>query len=336
MKKKFKRKPKALKCLIFIIILGLTITIIFQYRTVAYNEEQRLIEIKEEQERKEKEERERKYNTCMNTPYKDEIIDTLFEELLETTNAAIYFEDINNNYTLTNRENASFYGASIIKLYLATYLVENARTGDINLDTTITYTYNYSLYKGRLLSTRTVGEEITLRDLIYYSIAVSDKGAYMMLSDYIGVNTLKKYAKNLFDTNLNISEENRFSYLTVTDTNELLKYVYDFIQFDDEYSKLLVDAMNNTYFNSLNFDNITFLHKYGYYEVNYNDIGIYDSTNPYLVSIFTLYGPEEEYMFEQTKNISESIYEIYQTNLDLKEEYCTNYAYQEDNKTTTE
>lgn len=322
MKKKFKRKPKALKCLIFIIILGLTITIIFQYRTVAYNEEQRLIEIKEEQERKEKEERERKYNTCMNTPYKDEIIDTLFEELLETTNAAIYFEDINNNYTLTNRENASFYGASIIKLYLATYLVENARTGDINLDTTITYTYNYSLYKGRLLSTRTVGEEITLRDLIYYSIAVSDNGAYMMLSDYVGVNTLKKYAKNLFDTNLNISENNRFSYLTVTDTNELLKYVYDFIQFDDEYSNLLIEAMNNTYFNSLNFDDVTFLHKYGYYEVNYNDIGIYNSDNPYLVSIFTLYGPEEEYMFEQTKNISESIYEIYQTNLDLKEEYC--------------
>ena len=322
MKKKFKRKPKALKCLIFIIILGLTITIIFQYRTVAYNEEQRLIEIKEEQERKEKEERERKYNTCMNTPYKDEIIDTLFEELLETTNAAIYFEDINNNYTLTNRENASFYGASIIKLYLATYLVENARTGDINLDTTITYTYNYSLYKGRLLSTRTVGEEITLRDLIYYSIAVSDNGAYMMLSDYVGVNTLKNYAKNLFDTNLNISENNRFSYLTVTDTNELLKYVYDFIQFDDEYSNLLIEAMNNTYFNSLNFDDVTFLHKYGYYEVNYNDIGIYNTDNPYLISIFTLYGPEEEYMFEQTRNISESIYEIYQTNLDLKEEYC--------------
>ena len=252
----------------------------------------------------------------------DEIIDTLFEELLETTNAAIYFEDINNNYTLTNRENASFYGASIIKLYLATYLVENARTGDINLDTTITYTYNYSLYKGRLLSTRTVGEEITLRDLIYYSIAVSDNGAYMMLSDYVGVNTWKNYANKLFDTNLNISENNRFSYLTVTDTNELLKYVYDFIQFDDEYSNLLIEAMNNTYFNSLNFDDVTFLHKYGYYEVNYNDIGIYNSDNPYLVSIFTLYGPEEEYMFEQTKNISESIYEIYQTNLDLKEEYC--------------
>ena len=335
MKKKFKRKPKALKCLIFIIILGLTITIIFQYRTVAYNEEQRLIEIKEEQERKEKEERERKYNTCMNTPYKDEIIDTLFEKLLETTNAAIYFEDINNNYTLTNRENASFYGASITKLYLATYLVENARAGKIDLNNTITYTYNYSLYNGRLLKTRTVGEEITLRDLIYYSIAVSDNGAYMMLSDYIGTTAYKNYAKKTFDTNLNISENNRFSYLSVTDTNKLLKYVYDFIQVDDEYSKLLVDAMNNTYFNSLNFDNITFLHKYGYYEVNYNDIGIYNSTNPYLVSIFTLYGPEEEYMFEQTKNISKKIYEIYQTNLDLKEEYCTSYAYQEENKTTT-
>lgn len=317
-KKKFKRKPKALIAIIYIIILGLTITLIFQYQSVAYNEEQKLNEIDEE--------RRRKYNTCMNTPYKNESIDAMFEELLTSTNAAIYFKDINNNYTLTNRINASYYGASIIKLYLAAYLVENARAGNIDLNTTLTYTYDYSLYKGRLLSTREVGEEITLRDLIYYSIAVSDNGAYIMLSDYVGVNTLKKYVKNIFDTNLTISNDNRFSYLTVSDTNKLLEYIYNFIQIDDEYSNLLVDAMNNTYFNSLNFDNITFLHKYGYYEVNYNDIGIYNSNNPYLISIFTLYGPDEEYMFEQTRKISESIYEIYKANLDAKEEYCIEYS----------
>ena len=332
-KKKYKRKNKGLKFLIYLIVIILTLVVIFEYRTIAYNEEQKLNEIKEEQERKEKEERERKYNTCMNTPYKDDSIDTMFEELLETTNAAIYFKDINNNYTLTSRENASFYGASLIKLYLASYLIENARAGNIDLNTTITYTYNYSLYHGRLLSTRTVGEEITLSDLIYYSISVSDNGAYMMLSDYVGVTPLRNYANNLFGTNLTISEGDRFSYLTVSDTNKLLEYVYDLIQVDDEYSNLLINAMNNTYFNSLNFDDKTFLHKYGYYNLNYNDIGIYNSDNPYLISIFTLYGPDEEYMFDQTRKISKSIYEIYQTNLDLKEEYCTSLAYPEENKT---
>ena len=127
---------------------------------------------------------------------------------------------------------------------------------------------------------------------------------------------------NLFNTNLNISESNRFSYLTVSDTNKLLEYVYDLISVDDKFSTLLINAMQNTYFNSLNFDDKVFLHKYGYYERNYNEIGIYNSNNPYLISIFTLYGPNEEYMFNQTRNISKEIYEIYKTNLTLKEEYC--------------
>ena len=320
-KKKYKKKNRGIKYLIYIVIISLTFVLIFEYRTTSYNEEQKLNEIKEEKKKIE-EERKNKYNTCMNTPYKDDTIDTMFEELTNNTNAAIYFKDINNDYILTNNENSLYYGASLIKLYLASYLIENARAGKIDLNTTVTYTYKYSLYHGRLLSTRTVGEEITLSDLINYSISVSDNGAYMMLSDFVGVTTLKDYAKNLFNTNLNISESNRFSYLTVSDTNKLLEYVYDLISVDDKFSTLLINAMQNTYFNSLNFDDKVFLHKYGYYERNYNEIGIYNSNNPYLISIFTLYGPNEEYMFNQTRNISKEIYEIYKTNLTLKEEYC--------------
>lgn len=85
--------------------------------------------------------------------------------------------------------------------------------------------------------------------------------------------------------------------------------------------------MNNTYYNALNFDDITYLHKYGYYNPYYHDIGIYNSLNPYVISIFTLFGNPDTGALEKVNNISKEIYNIYQTNLDKKEEYCYNLAY---------
>ena len=149
-----------------------------------------------------------------------------------------------------------------------------------------------------------------------------------MLSNYIGVNTLKEYAQHTLDVNLTITESDRFGYLDVTDTNKLLNHVYEFIQTDDEYTDLLVNAMNNTYYNGLNFDDITFLHKYGYYGSYFNNIGIYNSDNPYLISIFTLYGDPDRGALSQVSEISKQIYNIYNTNLELKEDYCYSLAYE--------
>ena len=276
-------------------------------------------------------EKQEAYNACLEEPYKDESINNLFNELLATldsSNISIYFEEINNDYTFTFNENKNQYAASIIKLYAASYLLDNARNGNINLNDTITYASNYASIAGLKLKTRTVGEEITISDLIDYSISVSDNGAYRMLSNYIGVETLKEYTKNALDVNLTITESDRFGTLDVTDTNKLLNHIYEFIQTDDEYTDLLVNAMNNTYYNGLNFDNIAFLHKYGYYGYYFNNIGIYNSDNPYLISIFTLYGNPDEGALAKVNEISKQIYNIYNTNLELKEDYCYSLAYE--------
>ena len=86
--------------------------------------------------------------------------------------------------------------------------------------------------------------------------------------------------------------------------------------------------MNNTYYNGLNFDNITFLHKYGYYGSYFNNIGIYNSNNPYLISIFTLYGNPDQGALNKVSELNKKIYNIYNTNLELKEEYCYSLAYE--------
>ena len=326
-KRKKRKLILGLMFIAFIIVLVCFFAYTFKERAKAIEELERKFE-----EIRIQEEKNRNYQECLAMPYKDATVDTMFADLtanLNSSNISIYFEELSNDYHLTFNENKTQYAASIIKLYAATYLIENARNNIVNLNDTITYTSNYASIAGLKLSTRNIGEEITIADLIDYSISVRDNGAYRMLSDYIGVQTLKDYAKNTLGVTLTITDSDRFGYLTVTDTNKLLSHIYELIQIDDEYTNILKTAMNNTYYNALNFDDNIFLHKYGYYAQYFNNIGIYNTNIPYLVSIFTLYGDPDQGALTSVNEISKQIYNIYNTNLELKESYCYSLAYEE-------
>ena len=57
--------------------------------------------------------------------------------------------------------------------------------------------------------------------------------------------------------------------------------------------------------------------------MNFHDIGIYDSDNPYTIAILTQYGNKGEDVYgNKIREISKKIYEIYNKNLELKKEYC--------------
>lgn len=321
-----KVKKKSIKrCLIIIIIvliliLGALIALYFtsKQKLEEYNTE--LLELYAKLEAN------NEYASCLITPYKSEEVDALFNELLNTLNTnelSIYFEDLNNEYTLTINPDTIYYNASIIKLFDAAYIIDN----NVDLNDTITFTENYrSMAKEGLLNYE-LNAEVSIKDIMYYAISVSDNGAHRMLTDYIGVDNLRNYAKNTLGITLTITDSDRFGNMSVTSTNTLLKHVYELLQNDNDYTALLKDAMNNDYYNGLNFDEKTFLHKYGYYNQYYHDIGIYNSLNPYVISIFTLFGNPDTGALEKVSNISKEIYNIYQTNLDKKEEYCYNLAY---------
>ena len=321
-----KVKKKSIKrCLIIIIIvliliLGALIALYFtsKQKLEEYNTE--LLELYAKLEAN------NEYASCLITPYKSEEVDALFNELLNTLNTnelSIYFEDLNNEYTLTINPDTIYYNASIIKLFDAAYIIDN----NVDLNDTITFTENYrSMAKEGLLNYE-LNAEVSIKDIMYYAISVSDNGAHRMLTDYIGVDNLRNYAKNTLGITLTITDSDRFGNMSVTSTNTLLKHVYELLQNDNDYTALLKDAMNNDYYNGLNFDEKTFLHKYGYYNQYYHDIDIYNSLNPYVISIFTLFGNPDTGALEKVSNISKEIYNIYQTNLDKKEEYCYNLAY---------
>ncbi len=322
--KKMKKSIKRYLIIIIVILSLMLISIIALYYVcklkIRYDNEQ--LAIIQEKIRDDIE-----YTSCMLTPYKSNNIDTLFNELtssLNTNRLAIYFEDLNNSYTLTLNPNAIYYNASIIKLFDAAYIIDN----NVNLNDTITFTSEYrNLSKEEGLLKYEVNSKIPIKDILYYLISVSENASHIMLTDYIGVDNLRNYAKNTLGITLTITDSDRFGYMSVTTTNTLLKHVYELLQNDNEYTTLLKDAMNNDYYNGLNFDEKTFLHKYGYYNQYFHDIGSYNSLNPYVISIFTLFGNPDAGALEKVSNISKEIYNIYQTNLNKKEEYCYNLAY---------
>ncbi len=318
-KKSIKRNLIIIIVILILILISLILLyVVYDKRLEEYNNE--LIAIQE------KIHDNNEYTTCLITPYKSEEVDTLFNELLNTLNTnelSIYFEDLNNNYTLTLNPDTIYYNASIIKLFDTSYIIDN----NIDLNDTITFTGDYrNLAKEEGLLKYEVNSEIPIKDIMYYAISVSDNGAHRMLTDYIGVNNLKEYVRNTLGVNLTINENDRFGYMNVTSTNTLLKHIYELLQYDNEYTTLLKNAMNNTYYNALNFDNETFYHKYGYYNQYFHDIGI-NTNNPYTISIFTLYGNPDTGAKDKVNNISKEIYNIYQTNLNEKEEYCYKQAY---------
>lgn len=266
------------------------------------------------------------YQECLLKPYKDESLDTLFSETLSTYQSdgvAIYYKDINNDYVWNMNSTKIYYSASTSKLFEVIYLVEQAREGIIDLNSTLVYKPSDARQSSSGMKNHEFYEEISLSKLITYLLTYSDNTAHSMLINYIEIDTLKEYFS---DYNLVILQEDSYvrNYNAII-ASKCLERLYTILEIDDEYSALIKEAMNNDYMNYLSFDDKIFYHKYGYYASSFHDIGIYVSDEPYIVVILTLYGNLGKDVFGSKVNeISKKIYEIYSENQTLKENYCSN------------
>ena len=331
MRKEHKKKKRIfISLFIVIVIIGFALggTKIYLDKKA---EEQRQYELYlEEQKRIAEEKRKAEiYENCQKTPYEDTTTTTKINDFLTkytNENFAIYFEDINNEYTILKNETTSFYGASLIKLLDATYLIRKALAGEIDLETeTITYAPRHKRAYSLGMDNHTYGENISLEILIGYALSVSDNTAHEMLYEYIGVENLRNYANSLGIT-ITANSAEHFGYLNAEYTHKMLEEAYDIIQMNNAYSELLTTNMNNTYFNSLNYDDVVILHKYGSYTPYFHDIGIYnDEEYPYFISIMTTIG--EQGSPNIITELHQEIRTIYEENLEAKENYCYNLAY---------
>jgi len=251
------------------------------------------------------------YENCITTPFISMELNEKIPKLLneyQDIGLSFSFEEIKNNYSFGLREEQIFYGASIIKLLEVVYLLNNK----ISLEEEISYQKKHQKNYSLEMQEKNLGEKIKIKDLIKYMLKVSDNTAHEMLLEYIGIENLKQFANTLGIT-LTINPWDHYGNLSSKDGIKILKEIYKILTLENEYTILLKDSMNNNYFNSLNFEEKKFYHKYGFYDIYYHDIGIYKNQNPYLISIFTANGQQNYHKIVQELN--KKIYNIYQLNI---------------------
>lgn len=290
MARKKKRRKLSIFSKLLLVIISCFIGIYTYKKYDDYLAEQaRLEALRLEQIEKELE---AKYNACIVKEFNEEelteeikLLSTSLDEMLKNYSVFVYYEDINTGFDYKYRENEVVYGASLIKLVDALYLYDK----NVDFNETITYESKYIKNYSSGMDKRTIGEQVSLKDLINYSLSVSDNTAHMMLIDYIGYNNLKTYGKSLGASAI-LSGSDKYGNQTASDTNLYLKKAYE-IMTQEENGNLLRDYMSNDYQNHLYLDNEKDIaHKYGSHDIYFHDIGVVFGENPYAISILTLHG----------------------------------------------
>lgn len=326
-KKRFKRRITFL-FLILIIIGGC-----YSYYSVKENHRILLLTKKQQEEAKRKQQEE-DYNTCLKRTFvDDELTDKLITMKNDIDNyivknnylTSILYEDLTTGFSYSYKPTTVYYGCSLIKIVDALYLINKAIDGEINLDTeTVTYTANYKRAFSSGMEKRSIGEKISLSDLITYAISVSDNSAHLMLLDYIGFNTLKTYGLSL-GAKVILTGGDNFGNQTAEDTTIYLKEAYKIITENEEYGPFLKSIMDNNERNAFNIDTIKIYHKYGSYGDNYHDIGLSLEENPYAISIFTLH--ENSGYKQVVQGIHEKVRELHNSFYENRANICYTEVY---------
>lgn len=323
-KRKKRKHLKLIPCFFLLLLIG---SIIYFGVTYFQKKENQLIIFNRNQkimEEKNKKDQEEAYNNCLNRKYEEnELTELLMTKKQEIDtyiinnhyNISVYYEDLTTGFDYSYKPSTIYYGASLIKLVDALYLINKAIAGEINLDTeTIIYTANYKKAFSSGMESHSFGDKISLRDLITYAISVSDNSAHMMLIDYIGFNNLKAYGESL-GAKVILSGGDNFGSQTAEDTNIYLKEAYRIITESEEYGSFLKKIMDNNERNAFNTKTIKIYHKYGSYADNYHDIGLSLGEKPYTISILTLH---------ENSGYKQIIQEVHNKIIELKDVFYEN------------
>lgn len=290
---------------------------------------------KKEEEQKKKE-LEEKYNLCLDEAYNDNdtsleisaYIDELNDYLESNYSVSISYYDLNLGFEYKYNENIKYYAASTMKSLAALYIYDKAWNDEINLDDTITYTSKYKWGASKFMQSHKYGDAITIRELVKYSVIVSDNSSYQMLVDYIGKSNLREYGKSL-GASLTMSGSDNFGYIDVNDCIIYMKAINDFINNSEtlglELQSYFLEAEQNDL--ALTDIGIKAAHKYGQYNEFYHDIGIVYDEHPYVIAIMTREGLKD---FEEiVKDINRRVYKIHQLYYQNRENVCHQTIYAE-------
>lgn len=308
----------------YIFLGALLILLVFSIYLFFLNKTTKIIYIEQDKILKEESIKLLKYESCLMEFPSNPIILEKRQELNSFIvnnypNTSIKYYDINSTMDYTYNEKEVYYAASLIKTIEALYTYDRALEDPSILDQTKVYTSNYIKVDSIEMKKRKLGEPITIRDLVKYSVNVSDNSAHFMLIDYIGINNLKEYGKSIGNDYTLIGGDT-YGNINLNDAFNYMYKLNEYISKNELLGKELREAFDSDYYNYLTINDTNVLHKHGDHDMFFHDIGIVEDKNPYIVVVLTKYGFKDRETI--IKDISSKIYEFHKYFNDKKQEIC--------------
>lgn len=190
-----------------------------------------------------------------------------------------------------------FVSASIIKLAILGTLLDQAQSGVLSLDGTVTVSPSDIVGGTGVIQASGAGESYTYRQLAAYMIQDSDNVATNLIIDAVGMPAVNEYASEigLTQTMLNrrmmdfaAGEEN---YMSANDVARMLQLIYQGKLVSSDMSEFTLDLLKGQHDDAGLLKGLpvgsVFAHKTGTLDGVFNDGGITLAPNPYVMVVLS-------------------------------------------------
>ncbi|MFL0245423.1 serine hydrolase [Candidatus Clostridium stratigraminis] len=218
----------------------------------------------------------------MRTELENNIKDYLGKNI---SKVGLSYYDINSGKEIVINGDKTFLAASTIKVQMNMILDDMIQNGTVKENESIQYTEDSFEEGTGILQSQDLSKPISLSLLSDYSIIYSDNIATNMIIKRINYYNMR----NLIDAKLGHATDKSGNFITANDETTLLKQLYENVNNNSYYSKIIDDMKNTEFHDRLDFylpHNIV-AHKVGNYDSYVNDVGIIYTKNPYILSIYT-------------------------------------------------
>ncbi len=170
------------------------------------------------------------------------ILMEIYEAISASTDAGVYFTDVDEEYWFGIGEENRYHTASTVKPVYCQYLL----SAGVDLETEITLQQVSRTSSTGKLNWDDIGTTFTVGELIEYSIRYSDNQAHRLLYETFGIEGYNKYVANFGSGGLPMDEEYEWSRVT---PKKLSRVMLEIHRYSAENS-ILIEHLKNTTFNS--------------------------------------------------------------------------------------
>ena len=224
-------------------------------------------------------------------PYIKALSYMYLEETFKGNKVAFYYQDINNNYSITYNNSICFYSASSIKILACLMILKMALSNTLDLNEKILITLKDIKQDTGIIKFQKEDTYYSIEDLVRLTIVESDNTAYLKLVEILGKENIKKYGNSLGAEFTMVGKEtDSFGIVNGNDMLIYWKAVKEFIDENNIYSKKFREWLSHPSIKLISDDsinNINFVRKYGSWDVAYHEAGYVEDKNPFYLIILT-------------------------------------------------